>query len=610
MPVRFLGANIGDCPHTEGLYKAARLAQMAGLETTVCKVGSTQNEILAEIASFDPEYIGFSYRLTPEKGFMELKQILRLMEKNGLLRNAEGHERKIAFAGLPGTISLVLAHQREMPCKIFTFAQVKSPVDQVKMVLDFFDVDRLRQQNILHELSEELSPPSIKLLDQLAHEVVDKDNYKSISPLPLPSEDAKNSLIKRMQESKIPLLRSHFGVPSDTITPTVEGIKALAEARVIDEISLGSSDLSQRYYGDPDAFKGRKNDGGVPYKNKNDLKELYMASRRGNFPSVKPYAHVTNLLGFIDECIDVGMLKGAHQAIPLFWFNELDGRGPTKVDVSIKEHISAVKKLAGLNLPVEMNDPNQWSSRWAHDTIIATDYALISAVMAENGVKNMILQMQFNKPSETSDYGDLAKFKTGTSLAQKMVSASGKAATIHHETRTGIEHFSTDLEYAKWQLARSTLLQMYLNPSIIHVVSYCEAVHAATVEDIIESSKIIRRAVQIFRDHEAELRKYEQDPLVLERTDFLKSEAEILIEAIAKLDASYTKSTPITKYLSNPTTLFSAIDKGYVAAPGIVHPSYKSESLVTKPMDNGFFNAVDNETGGVLLERERLAKLQ
>jgi hypothetical protein len=64
--------------------------------------------------------------------------------------------------------------------------------------------------------------------------------------------------------------------------------------------------------------------------------DLFQASRRGNYPGMKPYAHVANLVPFIDTCIRAGMLVGSHQAVPLFWFNELDGRGPAPVRESIR----------------------------------------------------------------------------------------------------------------------------------------------------------------------------------------------------------------------------------------------------------------------------------
>ena len=130
-----------------------------------------------------------------------------------------------------------------------------------------------------------------------------------------------------------------------------------------------------------------------------------------------------------------------------------------------------------------MNDPNQWSSRWAHDTVIVASYALISAVMSMCGVQNMVFQMQFNKPKETGDYADLAKMSAGMEMANRIALGRSNPAGIFRETRTGIESLSSDMELAKWQLARSTFLQMCLDPHIIHIVSYCEANYAARPAD-------------------------------------------------------------------------------------------------------------------------------
>lgn len=607
---RFLGVNIGNCPHTEGLYKAARVANKAGFETFVCKPNLSEKEILQEIYKFNPHYVGFTYRLSPQKGFNELKKILTKIEAQGLLRDAFGQLRKFAFAGLPDTIKKINAQPQLFPVDIFPVEQVTSPMEQVEIVFDFFDLPMDVRQTIMEDLKEELFPPKIEVLDELADAVVENENYRAIGPLPIPSEGAKKDYILRMSESPYPLLRSHFGIPDESIMPTVEGIRDLANLRVIDEVSIGSSDLSQRYYNKPEEFRERKNDGGVPYKDIHDLRELFLASRTGNFPSCKPYAHVTGLLDFIDDCISTGHLIGAHQAIPLYYFNQLDGRGYTPVRESLKEHVAAIRKLAELGIPTEMNDPNQWSSRWAHDTIIVASYGLISSVMLENYSKKIILQMQFNKPVETSDFGDLAKMRAGEMIAKKMRKISGFNATFFNETRTGIESFSTDLDHAKWQLARSTLLQMFLNPKVIHLVSYCEAVRAATVEDITESSQIIRRAVDLFRKNEYDLIKYEQEDLVIERRTYLIKQAQYLLNAIGKLDPDFSSDKRLTTFLANPDTLYEAIKKGYMAAPGIMNPEFKNEQLVTKPIKNGFFEVVDFKTGTkVLTEKERLTSL-
>ena len=347
----------------------------------------------------------------------------------------------------------------------------------------------------------------------------------------------------------------------------------------------------------------------MPYKDFNDLATLYRASRRGNYPGVKPYCHVSDLVNFVHQCLDAGMLRGAHQAVPLFWFNELDGRGPMNVRESIKEHFSCVKELAKEGIPVEMNDPNQWSSRWAHDTIIVTSYALISAVMSICGVRNMVFQMQFNKPKETGDFADLAKMSAGMEMAKLMLGGQKSPVGILRETRTGIESLSSDMNLAKWQLARSTFLQMCLNPHIIHIVSYCEANYAARPEDIIDSSKLIRRAVRIFWNNKEDIIKYMKDPIVMERKNYLLDESKYLIEQIAKLHPAYCKTAKfenLTKFVGNADVIASAIERKIMSAPGIINKKYKGY-FITKPLKYGMINVVGKYINPrIISEKERL----
>lgn len=131
--------------------------------------------------------------------------------------------------------------------------------------------------DILTQRRLEYEPEKITILDQIAEDVAKKQNYQKIGPLPVPSNEARKSLKCRIHQSPIPIIRTHFGIPGDTIEPTVDGISLISQACVVDEISLGSSDLSQRYFGDLTKFENIKNDGGVPYKNEEDLKALFAA---------------------------------------------------------------------------------------------------------------------------------------------------------------------------------------------------------------------------------------------------------------------------------------------------------------------------------------------
>ncbi|MFA7691519.1 MAG: hypothetical protein WCX86_01345 [Candidatus Hydrogenedentales bacterium] len=606
MPKVFVGASLANDPHTEGLFKVQRIAKRAGIQCLILPPSPNLEPLLHAIKEVNPSHIGLSYRMSPEKGVDALASTLHILKTQGMLFQSASLPRKFGFAALPETIARVRSSAASFPVSLSLFSQTLSPFERMEGVLDYFDIHDDLRASILETLRSELFPKGIPELDQMAQYVLEGELYRDESPLPIPGSAAQRHLPTRMSESTLPLLRTHYGVPSNTIDATVEGIKTLAEARVIDEISLGSSDLSQRYFGNPEAFQNKKNDGGVPYKDADDLRQLFEATRRGNYPSIKPYAHVAGITEFIETCLQTGMLIGAHQAIPLFWFNELDGRGDMSLEESLHEHIAAVQVLAQKGIPVEMNDPNHWSSRWAHDTIIVTDYALITAVMNRCSVADMIFQFQLNKPVETGDFADLAKM----TAALQLIDAFKGTAQVWRETRTGIEYFVPDPETSRFQLARATLLQMILAPHMIHLVSYCEASHAATADDIIESSQIVRRAARVFAQNKEVLLPYKEDEVVVDRREDLLREARYLLKQIAALDPNAAADTMDLSALANPTVLKRAVEKQYMSAPGLVHPNYPYPPFVTQPAAYGFFDVYAPDSKTPLTEKERLERLQ
>jgi hypothetical protein len=228
------------------------------------------------------------------------------------------------------------------------------------------------------------------------------------------------------------------------------------------------------------------------------------------------------------------------------------------------------------------------------------------------GVQNMVLQMQMNKPKETGDYADLAKMQAGLEMARRVSMYRKNPAPIFRETRTGIESLSADMSMAKWQLARSTMLQMCMNPHIIHIVSYCEANYAARPADIIDSSKLIRRAVRIFREHEQDIMKETRNPIVLERKEYLMRECECLLREIAKLNPKYELCPieAIAQYVGNEDVIASSIEKKIMTAPGIINDKYKGD-FITKPLKYGMINLVDDYNHPrIMTEEERLLKVK
>mgnify|MGYP002857290151 FL=1 len=601
----FVATSLANDPHTEGMHNASKIAALDGIGSFILPPSLDYQAFYDAIDKYQPRYIGLSYRQNEDVAVHELFKVLNYFRETGLVKKSD--DVKIIFAGLPKTIQILQDKANDLPLPVYLCKASPIVLERVTETVDYFEIVHDREK-IIAQVHEELEPKGIEIFNQLADEAVRGDDYKNEPPLDIPSIPAMNDYITRIKESKFPVLRSHFGIPAPDIKPTVEGIRELANARVLDEVSLGSSDLSQRYFGHPEMFDKLKNDGGVPYKTYQDLVSIYQASRCGNFPGVKPYCHVVDLVNFVHQCLDAGMLKGVHQAVPLYWFNELDGRGPAEVRPNIREHFAAVRELAKCGIPVEMNDPNQWSSRWAHDTIIVTSYALISAVMTMCGVQNMVLQMQFNKPKETGDYADLAKMSAGLEMARLISKGRPNPAPIFRETRTGIESLSADMTRAKWQLARSTFLQMCMDPHIIHIVSYCEANYAARPADIIDSSRLIRRAVRIFRENKEDVMKEVDSPIVKERKEYLMKESGYLLNEIAKLHPAY-KPVPLTamaQYLGDEDVIASSIEKKLMSAPGIVNEKYRGD-FITKPMKYGMINVVDDYTHPrVITERERI----
>ncbi len=606
----FIGLTLGQDPHTVGIHKAGKIARLAGINYKILPPAMDDEIKIQIILSENPKYVGLSYRLSTDKAIIELEKLLYKLDQYGLFNDKK---RKLCFSGLYPTLRAISSIGLDRKYNMFLIGSDKDITKKTMDTISFFGIESQDlQKSMLETVIRESKPISVQVLDELAKTVVKNDEYLLEKPLEKPSDLALKYFPQRMKESSLPLIRTHFGVPDETIIPTIKGIEDIANEGAIDEISLGSSDLSQRYFGDDKAFKEHKNDGGVPYKNKEDLRMLYLATRRGNFPSIKPYAHVYNLKSFVDSCLDTGMLIGAHQAVPLFWFSELDGRGPLPLEEAIKEHIDTVKYLAQKNIPVEMNDPNQWSSRFVHDTLFVVDYALIASVMYEAGVKDMIFQHQFNKPAETGDYGDIAKMSAAKEIIE-MLRPIGSNSNVYMETRAGIEHFSTDMDIAKYQLARTTLLQMIFNPDVIHLVSYCEADHAATSQDVIESSKIVRRAVRVFKENEQDIKKIINNTVIQQRKNYLISEAKYVLYEIAKLSSNYNGNMSLKelyKCLSDPKALYDAMVKKIMSAPGITLERFSNPDMLTKPNEYGFIDCYENwEDKAPMSEERRINKL-
>ncbi len=227
-----------------------------------------------------------------------------------------------------------------------------------------------------------------------------------------------------------------------------------------------------------------------------------------------------------DELLELAKLWQEHlnscfPAVPIFFYNQMDGRGPIAIHDSFREHFDVIRYWVSVGKPCEINDPHQWGLRYASDDMQVTDHVLVGLIALKLGVKHYVMQMMFELPPEISALDDLAKMKAAYELIEPL--------TRHHDfhiikqTRSGLPSFPPDLYQAKGHLAFGIYTQLYLEPDILHVVTHSEAHHEAKAEDIIESCQITKQVCWDFvKGHVPNIWA---DPWVRERIAELKKTA-------------------------------------------------------------------------------------
>ncbi|MBE0669599.1 MAG: cobalamin B12-binding domain-containing protein [Anaerolineales bacterium] len=535
-----IAAALGECVHVAGISNFLRLAETAGWRTIFLGPAVSIEKVLEAARTEKADLVGISYRLTPETGERLLGQFAEdasELHENGV---------KFVFGGTPPVA--------ERASKIGFFEKIFDGSESPEQVLAY-------------------------LKGQPAQN--------------LTASDFPQLVTERITwRAPYPILRHHFGLP--TMEASIEGIQKIAEAQALDLISLGTDQDAQENFFHPERQDPRrKGAGGVPVRTLDDYRALYEASRRGNFPMLRAYSGTDDFIRYAEVLTET--IHNAWCAIPLFWFNQMDGRGPWNLEGSISEHQKVMTWYGERNIPVELNEPHHWGMRDAPDMIFVVA-AYLSAYNAKKyGVKDYIAQMMFNSPPGTSDAMDLAKMLAVLEIIKPLAK---KGFRIWKQTRIGLLSHPLDLDAARGHLAASTYLQMALKPDIYHIVGHTEADHAATADDVIEASKIVRRAI----NNALGAPNMTRSPEVQDRKRHLIAEARVTLEAIQSL-ADGNVQDP----LADPQTLAKAVTAGVLDAPQLLNNNFGRGMIRTRIVE-GACEAVD-ESGRVLLEKERLSKL-
>lgn len=541
--MRILAGALGDCVHVAGVTHFLNLAARLGHETLFTGP-ATDSESWADMAhEFQPDVIGVSYRLTPENARLALEEFWAVMKAAGLA------ERRFVFGGTP-------------------------PVAAVA-----------REMGIFEAIFDGSEPPSAVIA--YLKGAGDSDHVAAPPP---------QTLIERIHwKAPYPLLRHHFGIPARTIEPTVAGVARIAEAGVLDVISLGADQDAQAHFFRPDLQNPKSTGaGGVPLRSEDDLRRLYAASRRGNYPLMRSYSGTAELLRY--AAMLVRALHNAWCATSLFWFNAMDGRGPLSLEHSIRDHLALLAWHGERNIPVEGNEPYHWGMRDAPDVISVAVSYLYAYNAKKAGVRDYITTYMFESPPTLSNRMDLAK-----ALAQIRVAEAFSDTTFHiwRQTRTGLLSYPINPARARAHLAESIYLQMALHPTLVHVVGYTEADHAATADEVIESALMAQQVIETAIAGQPDLTI---DPIIQTRVEELVAEAQVLITAIRRLGEE-TAADP----LSDPATLTRAVQVGLLDAPQLQRNRFARGKIRTRAV-NGAILAVD-ESGDPLEEKERIRRL-
>jgi len=220
--------------------------------------------------------------------------------------------------------------------------------------------------------------------------------------------------------------------------------------------------------------------------------------------------------------------------------------------------------------------------------------AFLSAYNAYRyGVRDYIAQMMFNSPPGLSDAMDLAKM---LAILEMIAPLERENFRIWRQTRIGLLSHPLDPDAARGHLAASTYLQMALRPHIYHIVGHTEAHHAATAEDVIEASKIARRAIENALRGAPDMTR---DPAVQARKEELIAEAQVTLEAIRSLAAP-----GVVDPWADAATLARAVTTGILDAPQLKNNPFGRGAVRTRIV-NGMCLVVDAE-GRPLSEKERL----
>lgn len=580
--------------HTMGLYTMANLLRDCGYKVEIANDDICEAiENLSKLNNYslfkhwieinNITRISFSYRLDPQDGCDYFMTMFELLKGDTMLSERGGPIKELAFAGLPDACKMV---NQKTNGRVILFPGNETPIVSLRMygVPESVLPVSLCSDNPYDNMRWDFAKRLVESERWKYESAQDHYGYKECGT-------EHDSYVARLEYAisrhSLPIIRTHSGPYNNNRDEALREYnswcKDLAESKLLDILSIGSSQLTQSNFGEN--WEGKSNGGGVPINSELEYRIIKENSRP---MLVRTYSGTKDILKLAR--IHERALNISWHALSFWWFNELDGRGRNSLLDNLKEHFETVRYAVATNKPVEPNVPHHFSFRGADDiTYIITGY-IAAKVCKKLGVRHLILQNMLNTPKYTSGAEDLAKSRAMIKLVRQLEDNNFHVSV---QTRAGLEYFSPNLEEAKIQLAAVTCMMDDIDPyndnspEIVHVVNYSEAICLATPHIIKESIQITLSALKEYRlaktlGNVPDMR-YDTD--ICERTESLLEECRASIELLEKaLPNLYT-----------PEGFYTAFVEGFFPVPYLVDPmrKYPKATQWHTAMKNGGVRVID-----------------
>jgi hypothetical protein len=557
---------LGVDAHTLGISMFSQLLEECGYRVViadqpVCNAANRLTDVASRqllcgwIDEQRVTQLGFSYRLDPRDGATRFGKLLHFLRQERKLAEHGGEISGLFFAGLPQTCGLVRAEHGDRVAVFFGDETAGEILQRVGVPEDLIPT----------HISTEVRYDDARLA--FGREIVEAEAYRSNKPVDRSGypeygtqSDTLFSRLRHSVEHQLPpLMRAHIGpfLPdrAESNRLFLNWVERLAAAGHLDILSIGSSQLSQSHFGED--WQDRPNGGGVPVNSKQEYLAIRQAAGAMLVRTYSATKNIEYMASVYEETLNM-----AWHALSLWWFNQMDGRGPLPVYQTLGQHLDAIRYIASVGKPFEANVSHHFSFRGADDLTYILSAYLAAKTAKKMGIRLFVLQNMLNTPSGTWGIVDLAKSRALLGLVGELVDAD---FNVVHQPRAGLDYFSHDTERAKAQLAAVTALMddidphNHSSPSVIHVVGYSEGSHLADVDVVNESIQITQHSLQEYRRLRSE-----------GRVDDMRANADV-VELTAELTAGVrTLIDSIERNIANPYSaegLYRVFAAGYLPVP-------------------------------------------